>query len=200
MGAGKSTVARMLSEQLGWPLLDTDRAVEQRCGRTIPEIFAQDGEASFRAAETRALEDVARLMGPIVVSVGGGAVRAEVNRRLMRAAGTVVWLRAQPATLAARVGTGRGRPLLAGSGADVEAELARLAEERRPLYEEVADIALDVDGMTSREVARLLVGQLSLGDQPLTSPSPAGPSPAGRPPGGDEAPGGTVRPSDKLGR
>lgn len=163
MGAGKSTVARALAEQLGWPLLDTDRAVEQRQGRTVAQIFAEDGEAIFRSEESAALAAVARLEGPIVVSVGGGAVISASNRAALNGAGTVVWLRASSETLAARVGSGRGRPLLAGAKGGAAQALRRLLEERRPFYEEVADVVVDVDGLAAPEVARRVIQGLGLG-------------------------------------
>ena len=162
MGAGKSTVARALAEQLGWPLLDTDRAVEQRRGRTVTEIFAEEGEESFRAEEALALAALERLSGPIVVSVGGGAVKGEANRQVLRRAGTVVWLRASTHTLAARVGTGRGRPLLGGGEEGPEQALARISEQRQHLYEEVADVVVDVDGLGPHEVARHIIHGLGL--------------------------------------
>lgn len=179
MGVGKSTVARALAEVLGWPLLDTDRAVEQRRGRTVAEIFTEEGEECFRAEEALALQAMARLGGRIVVSVGGGAVKSEANRQVLRVAGTVVWLRASARVLAARVGTGRGRPLLAGAEDRVEAALARLAQQRAPLYEEVADVVLDVDGLSPNEVARRIIAGLGL----ATATAAGGrPRPRGRPP------------------
>lgn len=161
MGAGKSTVARALADQLGWPLLDTDRAIEQRTGRTIAEIFADEGEAAFRRAESAALEDVARLAGPIVVSVGGGAVKSEANRDLLGRSGIVIWLRATNATLVGRLGTGRGRPLLTGAVDELRVEVARLAEERRLFYAEVADLVVDVDDLEAPDVARRVLAALA---------------------------------------
>lgn len=163
MGAGKSTVARAMADQLRWPLLDTDRAIEQRKGRSVQDIFAREGEEAFRAQETCELQAVARLTGPIVVSVGGGAVTVEVNREILRTAGTVIWLRAALPTLVARVGSGRGRPLLASAGAGTEEVLQRLAEQRQFWYEEVADVVMDVDGLATPEVAARLIGDLGLG-------------------------------------
>src|SRR5579862_3076967 len=113
MGAGKSTTARLLAERLGWRYLDSDDEVERRAGRSIPEIWEQTGEPAFRAEESSVLSDVCRQAEPTVVSVGGGAVVDLENRATMRRAGLVVWLRAEVATLARRVGSGDGRPLLA---------------------------------------------------------------------------------------
>jgi shikimate kinase len=157
MGAGKTTVGRMLAERLGWPLFDSDQMVVASTGRTVPEIFADGGEAAFRAEESRVLAEAATSDGPAVVSVAGGAVLDAENRKRMRVAGTVVWLRAEVATLAARVGDGRGRPLL---GDDPAEALGRLDAERRPLYAEVADVVVDVDHLSAAEVVDRIMAAL----------------------------------------
>src|SRR5204863_5819145 len=128
----------------------------QRTGKTVPEIFEQDGEAAFRAQETAALEEAATSDGPLVVGVAGGAVLKPENRALISNGGLVVWLRADPLTLAKRVGNGHDRPLL---GDDPEAALTRLYPERRPLYEDLADIVLDVDQRSPTEVADTIVAE-----------------------------------------
>ena len=89
MGTGKSTVAGLLGGMLGLGAVDTDQLVEGRAGRTVAEIFKEDGEAGFRVAEARAIAEVGEMAGPLVVSVGGGAVLAPTNRSAMRALGTV---------------------------------------------------------------------------------------------------------------
>jgi len=150
MGAGKTTVGRLVAEALGCPYLDSDAEVERTTGRSVPELFATDGEAAFRAAESAVLADALGRPGPCVVSVAGGAVLDPDNRSLLRGAGVVVWLRARPATLAARVGAGAGRPLL---GSDPAAALARLEAERRPFYAELADVVVDVDDLEAGEAA-----------------------------------------------
>ncbi len=149
MGAGKSTVGRQLAGRLSWPYVDSDSDVEARTGMSVPEIFATSGEAAFRAEEARALQEATTSDGPLVVSVAGGAVLDADNRRRIRAAGLVVWLRAPVPTLAKRVGVGFGRPLL---GDDPPAALARLYQERRPIYEELADLVIDVDELRPSEV------------------------------------------------
>jgi shikimate kinase len=161
MGAGKSTVANLLAGSLGWPQIDTDSVVEKRAGATVAEIFAGAGEDAFRAAESAAIAELTDLEPPLVVSVGGGAVLSEENRRGMRAAGIVVWLRAEPGTLAARVGNGGGRPLLVSSGLEPKDALEKLVTERRAYYEEVADVVIDVDRISSDQAARLVVESLA---------------------------------------
>ncbi|MGO9028540.1 MAG: shikimate kinase [Acidimicrobiales bacterium] len=159
MGVGKSTVGRLVAYRLGWRYLDSDAQVMADTGRTVPEIFAEAGEAAFRAEESRVLAEAVSGTDHVVVSVAGGAVLSEANRALLVRSGSVVWLRADPATLAARVGSGVGRPLL---GADPVAALAALDEERRPLYESVAALVVDVDTLTPEQVADRVVDGLGL--------------------------------------
>jgi len=149
MGAGKTTVGRELAARLGWRFLDSDTLVEESTGATVAELFADRGEEAFRAEESRVLAEALAGDGPAVVSAAGGAVLAAANRALLATSGAVVWLRAEPATLAARVGDGAGRPLLAGDPAGV---LAELDAARRPLYGEVADVVVDVDDLDSSTV------------------------------------------------
>lgn len=150
MGAGKTTVGRLVAGRLGWPYVDSDAEVEEATGRTVADLFAEGGEAAFRAAESAALERALVGEGPAVVSVAGGAVLDPANRALLRRSGTVVWLRADPSTLAERLRDGAGRPLLRS---DPAADLARLDAVRRPLYAEVADAVVDVDGVAPAAVA-----------------------------------------------
>jgi shikimate kinase len=158
MGAGKSTVARLAAARLGWTWLDTDTLVTEAEGASVADLFARHGEAHFRAAEARALADALARPESLVVSVGGGAVVADQNRARLRAAGTVVWLRARPETLARRVGPATARPLLAGAGPEERAEtLRRLDDLRRPLYSDVSDDVLDVDDLDATTVTERLL-------------------------------------------
>jgi len=149
MGSGKTTVGRLVAARLGWPHLDSDAEVEEATGKTVPEIFAEQGEPAFRAVETEALVHALEFE-PAVISVAGGAVLAPGNRPLIRNGGTVVWLRADVDTLADRVGDGSGRPLLDG---DAERSLAELDAVRRLLYAQLADSVIDVDDKTPDQVA-----------------------------------------------
>ena len=157
MGSGKTIVGRALAARLGCRYLDSDEQVEARTGRTVAQIFAADGEPAFRREETRALGVALASDEPVVVSVAGGAVLAACNRDRLQRDATVVWLRARPATLAARVGDGAGRPLLAR---DPAGTLAALDRVRRPLYAEVADVAVDVDALWPHDVVDAIVRTL----------------------------------------
>jgi shikimate kinase len=153
MGSGKTTVGSQLAGRLGWRHVDSDAQVEAATGRGVAQIFAEEGEAAFRAQEARALAEAVASPEPSVVSVAGGAVLDAGNRAVIRDAGCVVWLRARPGTLARRVGSGAGRPLLEG---DPAGNLARLDAVRRPLYEEVADHVVDVDDVEPEKVVDLI--------------------------------------------
>jgi len=153
MGAGKTTVGRLVAESLGRPYRDSDAMVEEATGHSVRELFATKGEATFRAAESDALHAAVE-PPPAVISVAGGAVLDPANRALLARSGTVVWLRAEPATLAERVGEGAGRPLLAP---DPPRVLADLDAVRRPLYAEVADAVVDVDELEPAQVAEAVL-------------------------------------------
>jgi len=181
MGAGKSTVGRAVASRLGWPHRDTDAEIVRRAGATVPELFAARGEPAFRRLESEVLAAVLTEPGPCVVSVGGGAVLDPGNRAALGRAGTVVWLRARPATLAGRVGSGRGRPLLGGPDGAAGA-LARIEAERRAVYAEVATAVVDVDELDTAAVADRVLAVVESG----AGAAPAGE--AGRPGAGGEAP------------
>ncbi|HEY3701658.1 MAG TPA: shikimate kinase [Acidimicrobiales bacterium] len=159
MGSGKTTVGRLLAERLGWRHLDSDEQVGRDTGQTVPEIFAQLGEPAFRAAEASALAAAAVADTPTVVSVAGGAVLDPDNRHVLRRGGVIVWLRARVETLAQRVGDGAGRPLL---GDDPAGALGRLYAERRPVYQELAQVVVDVDGVDAQTVAERVLAALPL--------------------------------------
>jgi shikimate kinase len=158
MGAGKSVVGERCAAQLERPFVDTDELIVATSGRDIPELFAIEGEEGFRARERTAVADVCASPEPLVIACGGGAVLDAANRAAMRASGLVVWLRAAPYELAARVGDGVGRPLLAGAS-PLEA-LERLAAVRAPAYEAAAHVVVDTDGLDPDVVARRVLEEV----------------------------------------
>ena len=136
--------------------------VANRVGRSVGVIFAEGGEEAFRDLEQEALSDTLSGDKPLVVSTGGGVVERPANRQLLAERALVVWLRAEPGTLAARVADGSGRPLLA-DGDPVEV-LRRLDIERAPAYEAAADLVVDTDGLDVSTVGALVLDALPVTD------------------------------------
>jgi shikimate kinase len=140
MGSGKTTLGRALAQRLQLEFVDTDKVLVERTGVPIATIFEIEGEQGFRRRETGVLAELAEHPGQ-VIATGGGAVLAEENRRVMRAHGTVVYLRARLESLWERTRHDSTRPLLAT--ADPRATLAELLEQRDPLYREAAHVTVD---------------------------------------------------------
>jgi len=157
MGAGKTTVGRLLARRLKRELYDSDHEIERRCGVRIPVIFDIEGEAGFRAREAQVITELCARKG-IVLATGGGAVLDAENRRRLAASGTVIYLHARPASLWQRVRHDRNRPLLAT--ADPQKKLEQLYAERDPLYREVAAIVVDTGRQSVQALTRDLLAQL----------------------------------------
>ena len=151
MGAGKSTVARVLQEKTGWPLFELDEEIVRAEGRTIPDIFREEGEEGFRRVETRELKRV--LSGDnAIISGGGGIVLKEENRRLMKEKGLCVRLLVSPQTAFLRTQGDDNRPNLRGR-TTVES-IGKLMEEREDCYRQAASLTVDTERKTPEETAR----------------------------------------------
>lgn len=157
MGAGKTTVGRRLAERWDLPFRDSDHDVEEREGRSVSDIFVDDGEAQFRALEREAVA-AALAEHPGVLALGGGAVLDPATQELL-AGHDVVFLRVGLADAAQRVGLGVSRPLLLGN---VRGRIKQLIDERTPVYASVARHVVDTDGLdvdaVVEQVARAVEG------------------------------------------
>jgi shikimate kinase len=154
MGAGKTTVGRECARRLDRTFVDTDDLVTATAAMTIEQIFAEAGETTFRRLEHDVVADVCASPEPLVVACGGGAVLDPENRRALRAAGIVVWLRAPVETLAERVADGSIRPLLRD---DPAGALARLERLREPAYEAAAHLSVDTGGADVETVSGAVI-------------------------------------------
>lgn len=160
MGAGKTTVGRMLARRLDRAFYDTDHEIERRTGVKIPVIFEIEGEEGFRQREAQTLAEVAA-QDNIVLATGGGVVLRPENRDVLKSRGLVVYLRAQPRDLWHRTRHDKNRPLL--QTGDPLSRLQELYDLRDPLYREVADVIVD----TGRPSVGGLVGALLTKLEPL---------------------------------
>ena len=167
MGTGKSAVGRVLARRTGFRHLDTDSEIEILVGKTIPQIFTDDGEEAFRAKETALLMSLvasATEAEPLILSTGGGTPLRAGNAALLKAIGTVVWLQVAPKAILSRVAHSlHERPLLAAYQADPLGRIERLLAQREPVYAALADVILDTsDCAHSEEGASRLMEQLKL--------------------------------------
>jgi shikimate kinase len=156
MGCGKSTVGRRVSGLTGHRFVDTDEMIVEAEGCPIGDLFATRGEEAFREIEERIIADLVGLAG-VVVGTGGGAVLRQPNREALRRTGIVIWLDADPDILFERASRGGRRPLLQTE--DPRGSFDRLLAERRPIYEETADLRIDSTGVGHEDVARSIVEQ-----------------------------------------
>jgi shikimate kinase len=158
MGSGKTTVGMILSKRLKYSFIDVDRRIEESAGRTIPNIFAKEGESAFRNLETAELAKALKSSGA-VISCGGGAVLRQENREALKRSALVIYLKAGPDEIFSRVGnTGDKRPLLQVK--DPKKEIERLLTEREPLYIRTADIIIDTAGKSANAVAKQIMEEL----------------------------------------
>ncbi|WGL18505.1 shikimate kinase [Microbulbifer bruguierae] len=157
MGAGKSTIGKLLATQLGLPFADSDKVLEDRTGADIPWIFDVEGEAGFRRRESEVLRDLCS-GAPQVVATGGGIVLLPENRVLLKQQGFVVYLRAGLDQLVERTSKSNNRPLL--RVADPRTKLQEILQQREPFYTEVADLVCDTDHCSPRQAAQLVADRL----------------------------------------
>ena len=151
MGAGKSTIGKLLAGIIKLPFIDSDRVIEERTGADIPWIFDVEGEAGFRVRESAVLLDV--LNGPaVVLATGGGAVLRQENQKVMSSQGTVFYLMASIDQLLERTAKDKKRPLL--QVGNPELKIKELIEERDEIYRSVADFVIKTDRRSPRTVAQ----------------------------------------------
>ena len=173
MGAGKTSIGRLLAKRLGKAFVDCDHEIERVTGVRIAVIFEIEGEPGFRAREARMLAQLVQ-GGNMVLATGGGAVLAPENRKLLARNGTVIYLRAAVHDLWNRTRHDRSRPLLRSG--DSLATLERLYTERDPLYREVADIIVDTGDQSPGSLVHKLerkLEQLGSGIKPSDTPASA---------------------------
>lgn len=143
MGSGKTTLGKKISFRERIAFLDTDKMIEQKQGKAVSEIFDEEGENAFRQMETDCLKEIMGYSDRYIISVGGGLPLKEENRMLLKELGTVLYLRARPDTIYGRLKNDTTRPLLRGD--DPEGKIRTMIQIRGPVYEEAADVIIDVD-------------------------------------------------------
>lgn len=157
MGSGKTTIGKALSEELGLAFRDTDEVIENQSGKTIANIFLEDGEDEFRIHEKAALREEL-LKDETILALGGGAPISPDAQLALRTSGSfIVYLEASLATVAPRIGFNRDRPLLLNNP---RGQWQTLMEARRPIYESLAKLTVDTNGLSESEIVSLIVKEL----------------------------------------
>ncbi len=159
MGAGKSTVGRVLANLISYEFKDTDQVIEQRTGADIPWIFDVEGEAGFRSREAAILKELLQ-KDKIVIATGGGVVVREENRELLKNSGATIYLTTDIKQLIARTNRDKKRPLLQVE--NPQQRVIDLFNERDPWYREAADYVIETDSQSPKSVAELVAKKLSL--------------------------------------
>ena len=154
MGSGKTTIGQLLASQLGIPFRDTDHVIEEKAGKSVSDIFLEDGEDEFRILEKKVLRDEL-LSDDTVLALGGGApISVDAQSALRAIASPVVYLDISLATVAPRIGFNRDRPLLLHNP---RGQWQTLMEARRPIYESIADSVIDVNDKSESEIVSLIL-------------------------------------------
>lgn len=156
MGAGKTTIGKLLAQHLKLDFADTDREIEERTGADIPWIFDVEGEEGFRNREVQVVEEMTERSN-ILLATGGGVVLRKENRKVLASRGYVIYLYASIEEQVKRTARDNRRPLLQGE--DSETVLRELMEIRDPLYREIADYVIDTDGCSPKSVAQKLAAE-----------------------------------------
>lgn len=157
MGAGKSTIGRLLAKELQLEFKDSDKEIETRAGADIPWIFDVEGEDGFRKRETTMIDELSQESN-IVLATGGGAVLSEENRRMLASRGTVIYLHASITQQIQRTAKDRNRPLLQNQ--DRAKVLSDLMAIRHPIYEETCDIQVETDRRRPKTVVREIISKI----------------------------------------
>ena len=153
MGSGKTEVGKRLAQRLGYAFLDTDKLIEEKTGKSISEIFREEGESSFRELETEVIKNLSGITG-YIISTGGGIVIREENILSLKNIGLVVWLKTSPETIINRISSETHRPLL---NVDNPLEqIKKLLSIREQFYSR-ADVSIDTDGLEVNEVVKSIL-------------------------------------------
>lgn len=166
MGAGKTTIGKILAKELGFEFCDSDKEIEKRSGANIPWIFDVEGESGFRDREMLVIEDLSQRKG-VVLATGGGAMMRKENQDYVSRNGFVIYLNTSVDQQYNRTHKDRNRPLLQGDK-DAYEVLSELFELRDPIYREVADLVMDTDKKSLKSVVKSIIDALE-GTEPLNS-------------------------------
>jgi shikimate kinase len=149
MGSGKTTIGQLVAQRLDIPFRDTDQVIEESSGRTVSDIFLEEGEDAFRLLEKSVLRDELLSDGTVLALGGGAPISIDAQSALRAIASPVIYLDISLATVAPRIGFNRDRPLLLHNP---RGQWQTLMEARRPIYESIADIVIDVNTKTEIDI------------------------------------------------
>lgn len=156
-GAGKTTIGKLLAQELKKSFFDVDEQIEKRTGVDIPWIFDVEGESGFRSRESQMIEELSQNQD-VILATGAGAVLKDENRKLLSSRGVVIYLKASIHEQLERTHDDKNRPLL--QTGEVAETLSKMREVRTPYYEELADYSFDTDGRSAKTVAQEIIKQL----------------------------------------